>query len=166
MVTEKVPGKNSNISRVAQTIREHAEQFSLWDWVDHINGVPDDGQYAIPSPLQDCGTICCICGFANALANTRCVLGTGINYADMLAAARFMGLPYSFARALFIPPIFSGESVPSDISNPKNPWRQAAALELIPEDENIYKLPAGTIANVLDAIADGRIEVCELPRAE
>lgn len=155
-VSDKPDINADNIRTLAKVIKEHAEQFSLNNWVCYSGG--DYGRTdEIPSPLTDCGTVCCICGFANTLAGTIGRDGVGIRYDSIGDASRFLGLPYFFARELFVPPKLQEGSLYERISCKNNPWRQAAELKLISPYVDIYALPAETVADVLDAIADGRI---------
>lgn len=149
-----------NIRLLSRTLRSHPKQFNLNSWAKHVDTKGDGVLRAIPSPLQDCGTICCICGFANALAAAAREDNCGIPYSDIQTAAKFLGLPFSFASALFMPQASLGRSVHMLTLDPQDPWRQAAYAGVIHEYDNIYSLPADTVADMLDAIACGRITVC------
>lgn len=138
-------------------IREHEQQFSMRQFVR----CEDPTKFTIPdyedtpeysdvfdtssSPLHNCGTACCLAGWANALdaANRP---KDFIDYGDTDNACEYMGIDRQNGYPLFYP------GTASTI------WNQAKELGLIPPG-NAYGSTADEAIAVLEAIIDGRIQL-------
>jgi hypothetical protein len=133
-----------NILKLAATIRAHENQFNLSNYFSNM----DKGFFHRGNPLNDCDTICCICGWANSLS-----LGDKLapyDYGNHTNAANFLGLSHDFCSDLFIP------SLLAHTLNP--PWRVAVQLGIIPDYQMVYSATAEQAAQLLEAIADGRVQ--------
>ena len=125
-----------NLLKVAKIIREHEDQFNLSDWATDN-----------PNPLNNCGTICCICGGTNAIIAYEDDT-TYPDYMNSDGAAEYLGLDRQVAEELFIP----GES-----HERPGPWTTAKNLNLFPPEKSPYDATAEEAATILEALADGRI---------
>jgi len=142
-----------NLRLVANDIRTHEDQFNLSRW----RTFRDTGENSEPdNPYLSCNTICCICGWVNARIDNQPICGQ-IDYSDSSTAAEWLGLSEDFADRLFIPidlpEVYDKESI-----NYKTAWSQAARLGIIPDNRDVYGCSAEQAAQVLEAIADGRIK--------
>lgn len=124
-----------NLRQVAQVIRDHHDQFDLNDWAT------DDR-----NPLDNCGTVCCICGWTNAVIASED--GGEFDPFNSEKAIRYLGLDRQTAEDLF---------TPSDSEVRYGPWPTAKNLGLYPKYKCYYDATAEEAANVLEAIANGRI---------
>lgn len=153
-----------NIRKMITTIREHEKQFSMRQFVVCENVrkfVTPDGEDPLysetlderSSPLNNCGTICCLAGFANALdaIDNMAVKGSDdswkfINYGDCDNACTYMGIDRLNAYSLFYP-------------GPQSRiWGQAMLLGIISLKDG-YEATAEDAIAVLEAIIDGRIKL-------
>lgn len=137
-----------NLRSIANDLRTHESQFDLDRWRGFRN--PHNSNYEVDNPYLSCNTVCCICGWVNARMRNY-YRGDVLHYSDVDSASAWLGLSYDFAYDLFIP-----EHHPKMIDY-DSPWRQAARLGIIPGDMDIYEVNADQAADVLEAIADGRI---------
>lgn len=147
-----------NIRKVINAIREHEDQFSMQRFVkcenpyDHVapndeNPEDSDTLDSSSSPLHNCGTVCCIGGWVNALraAETNSKF---VEYADMLAACEYLGIPAINAYPLFYP------------GSQSHIWNQAKELGLV-QTYNCFRATVDEAIAVLEAIIDGRIKLLD-----
>ena len=145
-----------NIRKMIDVIRDHQNQFSMRQFVRCENVeqfiAPPDEEPAYSdeldmssSPLHNCGTACCLAGWANALDAANHPKDF-INYGDTYNACEYMGISQQNGYPLFYPGTSSAI------------WNQAKSLGLIAPG-NAYGATADEAIAVLEAIIDGRIEL-------
>ena len=140
-----------NILLVSTAIREYADNFSLKSYACIVS--PNGERYIGGDTAKDinCDTVACICGWANVISNK--VNNDTFNFSNTTSARKFLGLSVEDSEDLFCPR-----------SNPLAChviWEQAIVLNLFPLGKDYYDATAKEAASILEAIADGRIELCE-----
>jgi len=141
-----------NILLVAAAIREHAANFSLKTYAGiDVNTVQEKWIGDHKAQPVTCNTCACVCGWANAINNVE--NKTSFTFADKSSAARFLGLSWDFAYDLFLPRTHKCDATP------QQPWSQARTLGLLPPEKSAYDATAEEAASLLEAIANGQIEL-------
>lgn len=153
---------SDNLRLVAAFIRKHEASFSLYRFASksrvqnfHPSPYPQD-EIAYDEATENCGAICCICGWPNVLYNF--VHGTRFPFNDQQIAAEFLGLSPRYAYFLFVPNNNPYENTDGRVcDDDTHPWVFAAYSGLYPKYASPYEATAEDAARILEAIADKKI---------
>lgn len=147
-----------NIRLIADLIEAEAEHFDMSSWFKSSGRRSSIWITPVTSDLQTCGTTACIAGWCNALANEQIIAAGSLvrlsKAGDTKSAAEFLGLPYEFARSLFV--------VTADVWGTLYPhWFDEDGEDVDPDVESIDRATAPMAVQLLRMIADGEIGVSE-----
>lgn len=148
-----------NLQKVIDHIREHSQQF---DMNTEALGEPIfiEGEAKMLDPK--CGTVCCILGWTNAIANDFIPMKYE-KFCDVDNAAKFLDLPKDFVDAICYPGCSGTPFEWRDTKEKFKPWAEAEQSGVIDirsfPGRNCYHAPASAAVAVLEAIRDRTIYV-------